>query len=98
MAPAHKFGVVEVVGCAMHTLSDDLTPSSRRSISGAVSPTRYSPFHWNRCARHTLRRAPNGHHFALATSTAKTCEGPNMFAWKTIHLPSGVNWQFGSSA
>jgi hypothetical protein len=34
---------------------------------------------------------------AFATSTAKTWVGPNRLERKTIHLPSGVNWQFGSS-
>ena len=36
--------------------------------------------------------------FAFATSTLNTCVGPNRLERKTIHLPSGVNWQFGSSA
>ena len=40
------------------------------------------------------RRIPTDEPYcvALATSTANTCEGPNMFERKTIHLPSGVNW------
>ena len=34
--------------------------------------------------------------FPLATSTAYTWALPCMFAWKTIHLPSGVKLTFGS--
>ena len=45
----------------------------------------------------TFLAAPTGSYYLpLATSTANTCGGPNRFERKTIHLPSGVNWQFGS--